>query len=359
MAGPDPSSLTVATRLVAGGRPERTPGAPVSPPLELSSTYVADGPVGYARTGNATWSAFEETLGSLEGGRGLAFASGMGAIAACLDLTPAGGVVVAPHHAYNGTGGLLDALERDGHLQVRRVDVSRTDDVLAALDGADVLWVESPTNPMLEVADLPSLLGAARERRVLSFCDNTFATPLLQRPLALGADAVVHSATKWLSGHSDLLLGAVVTSDDALLDRLVEQRSLRGAIPGPVETWLALRGMRTLHLRMERACASAAELAGRLRAHPAVRVVRYPGMGAVVSIELAGGRAAAEQVERTVQVWTPATSVGGVESLIERRRRHPLEPTTVPEELVRLSVGIEDVEDLWSDLDGALSSVRA
>ncbi|AKU16350.1 trans-sulfuration enzyme family protein [Luteipulveratus mongoliensis] len=353
MAEPDPN-LTTATLLVTGGRPDRTPGAPVSPPLELSSTYVADGPVGYARNGNPTWTAFEDTLGSLEDGRALAFASGMGAIAACLSLVPHAGVVVAPHHAYNGTGGLLAALERQGRLSVRRVDISDTDEVLAALPGAAMLWAESPTNPMLEIADLPTLFERARSHSVFSVCDNTFATPLRQRPLDLGADVVVHSATKYLSGHSDLLLGATVTRDDAAHEQLHEHRTLGGAIPGPMETWLALRGMRTLHLRLERACDNASELAKRLGKHPAVTRLRYPGAGAVIGIEVAGGQAAAERVEQRVSVWTPATSLGGVESLLERRRRHPLEPTTVPVELIRLSVGVEDIEDLWRDLDQAL-----
>ncbi|KNX37623.1 trans-sulfuration enzyme family protein [Luteipulveratus halotolerans] len=356
MAELDPTTLTAATRLVTGGRPDRVPGGSVSPPLELSSTFIADGEVGYGRNGNRTWTAFEDTLGGLEGGRALAFASGMAAVAACVSLVPTGGTVVAPFHAYNGTGGILDLYEREQRLSVRRVDISDTDAVLSALDGADLLWTESPTNPMLEIADLPTLFARARSRDVVTVCDNTFATPLLQQPLDLGADVVVHSATKYISGHSDLLLGATVTRDDALHARLYEHRTLGGAVPGPMETWLALRGMRTLHLRLERACANAADLAGRLREHQAVARVRYPDMGAVVSIELTGGKEAAERVEHAVRVWTPATSLGGVESLIERRRRHPLEPSTVPEELVRLSVGVEDVEDLWRDLDDALSA---
>lgn len=350
------ASFHTSTRLVAGGRPAREPGAPVSPPLELSSTYIAGAPVNYARSGNRTWTAFEETLGDLEGGQCLAFASGMGAIAAGMSLAPLEGIVVAPHHAYNGTGGLLSLLEKEGRVSVRRVDISNTDAVVDALPGAALLWTESPTNPMLEIADLPTLFAAARDADVTSVCDNTFLTPLLQQPLDLGADLVVHSATKYLSGHSDVLLGATVTRDDSIQESLHVQRTLHGAIPGPMETWLTLRGMRTLHLRLERAVANAQTLADRLREHPALAHVRYPGLGAVIGIELAGGRAAAEQVESAVRLWTPATSLGGVESLLERRRRHPLEPTTVPEELLRLSVGVEDVEDLWRDLDTALTS---
>lgn len=343
-----------ATRLVGLGRPHRTPGAPAAPGIELSSTYVAgDGPT-YGRFDNRTWATFEELLGDLEGGTALAFASGMAAVSACLELTPPGGTVVLPHHVYNGTTALVDELADAGRLVARRVDPTDTDGTVAALDGAATVCLESPTNPMLEVSDLPVLLGAARERGVLSVVDNTFNTPLLARPLEYGADVVVHSVTKYLAGHSDVVLGATVTADDALHERLRGHRTLRGAIPGPHETWLALRGMRTLHLRVERACANAAELASRLVEHEAVAQVRYPGFGAIVCLEPAGGREAAERIEDSVRLWLPATSLGGVESSLERRRRHAAEPESVPEDLVRLSVGIEDVEDLWRDLDAAL-----
>ncbi|MGN6412355.1 trans-sulfuration enzyme family protein [Flexivirga sp.] len=343
-----------ATRLVGLGRPVREAGAPAGPGIELSSTYVAgDGPT-YGRYTNRTWESLEQVLGDLEGGRALAFGSGMAAVAACLELTPQGGTVVLPRHVYNGTTSLVDELAAAGRLVARRVDPTDTEAVIAALDGADVVWLESPTNPMLEVSDLPTLVAAARARGVLSVVDNTFNTPLLARPLQDGADVVLHSVTKFLAGHSDVVLGALVTGDEPLHTRLHTHRTLHGAIPGPHEAWLALRGMRTLHLRLERACANAAELADRLSGHPSVARVRYPGFGAIVCIELAGGRAAAEHVEESVRLWLPATSLGGVESMLERRRRHPAEPVSVPEELVRLSVGIEDVEDLWRDLDGAL-----
>ncbi len=356
MPDPTPShhELSPATRLVGLGRPPRTPGAPVNPPVTLTSTYVAGGDVVYARGGNPTWTAFEEVLGSLEGGSALAFASGMSAVDACLSLVPHGGTVVAPRHAYNGTGSILDEAIETGRFAVRRVDVAEADEVLRALDDADLLWLESPTNPMLEIADLPLLLGAARERGILSVVDNTFATPLLQRPLELGADVSMHSATKFIAGHSDLLLGAVATADEQLHQRLSRHRLLRGAVPGPFEVWLALRGLRTLQVRLDRSCATAAQLAHRLADHPSVARVRYPGFGAIISVEVAGGAEAAIRVEERVGVWLPATSLGGVESLIERRRRIPTEPLTVPEELLRLSVGLEDVEDLWADLDAAL-----
>jgi cystathionine gamma-synthase len=351
-------SLTPATRAVTLGRQARSPGAGVNAPLELSSTYIADGPVNYARAGNPTWSAFEEALGSLEGGEALVFASGMAAVSAALSLLPHGGVVVVPHHSYNGTTSLLDDLAGSGAAVVRRVDPTDQHAVRSALGGAAMLWVESPTNPMLEVSDIAVLTDLAHEAGAVVVCDNTFATPLVQRPLEDGVDVVLHSVTKYLAGHSDVILGALVTpateAGRATRERLSRYRLLHGAIAGPFETWLALRGVRTLHLRVERATANATELASRLDAHPAVQRTSYPGFGAIVTIEVPGGAAGAERVASAVQLWTHATSLGGVESQLERRRRHASEPETVPESLLRLSVGIEDVEDLWRDRDRAL-----
>jgi cystathionine gamma-synthase len=340
------------------GRVTAAPGAQLGAPLVLSSTYHAGGEVVYARSGNPTWSAFEEALGDLEGGDALVLASGMAAVAAVLSALPHGGTVVAPDAAYNGVVDTLADRVAEGSAVVRPVDVTDTDAVVRALDGADLLWLESPTNPLLEVADLPTLLAAARERVVLSVVDNTFATPLLQRPLELGADVVVHAVTKYLAGHSDVLLGAVVTAPTdagrALRERFLRHRTLHGAIAGPMEVWLALRGLRTLHLRVERAQSNAVELAARLAHHPAVARVRHPGWGAIVSIEVDGGAAAAERVAAATRVWVHSTSLGGVESQLERRRRIPSEPPQVPENLLRLSVGIEDVEDLWRDIAEAL-----
>ena len=358
MSDHDLDHLSPASLVVALGRQDRMPGAGVNAPLEFSSTYVADGPVNYARGGNPTWSAFEEALGGLEGGDALVFASGMAAVSAALSLADHGAVVVAPRSAYNGTVATLLEAERTGRFEMRWVDPSDTASVTAALDGAHLVWLESPSNPLLEVANLPALAGAAREHGVISVCDNTFATPLVQQPLSLGVDLVVHSVTKYLSGHSDLILGATVTADTergrAMAERLRTHRLLAGAIAGPMETWLALRGLRTLHVRIERATANARELASRLAEHPAVTRVRYPGFGAIVSIEVPGGADGAERVAAATALWMHSTSLGGVESQIERRRRHPAEPEVVPEDLLRLSVGIEDVEDLWRDLDAAL-----
>ena len=224
---------------------------------------------------------------------------------------------------------------------------------------------------MLEVADMLALIAAARERDIRVAVDNTFATPLLQTPLDLGADLVVHSVTKYLAGHSDVVLGAVITGDPALRELLLTERSMRGAIAGPFEVWLALRGMRTLSVRLERAQDNAQILSERLSRRAGVAEVRYPGLPADpgharASAQMAGFGAivaftvdTAEQataIAEAVRLWTPATSLGGVESLIERRRRHASEPTSVPEGLLRLSVGIEHVDDLWADLDAAITA---
>jgi len=354
----------------------------------LSSTYVSQGepPAGellYARMGTETWSPFEEALAALEGAAlpGLVFGSGLAAIAAVFAQVPDDGAIVLPRHTYQAALGLADELARRHGVGVVRVDVEDTDAVVAALDAASsaggsrgLLWLESPTNPMLEVADVPVLLAAARERGFLTAVDNTFATPLGQNPLVWGADVVVHSVTKYLAGHSDVVLGAVVTDDPELRAALHAHRTMHGAIAGPSEVWLALRGLRTLALRVERSQATATLLATRLSAHPAVAQVRHPslphdpgherasrlmrGYGSVLGLRPVGGREAADALVAAVRLWVPATSLGGVESSLERRRRFATESPTVPEDLLRLSVGIEDAEDLWADLDQALRSLR-
>jgi cystathionine gamma-synthase len=207
------------------------------------------------------------------------------------------------------------------------------------------------------VAEIAPIVAAAHEAGAYVVVDNTFATPLLQQPLSLDADLVVHSATKFIAGHSDVLLGAVVTRDDQLHDVLKKRRDMIGATPGTFETWLALRGLRTLHVRLERAQANAAELVRRLQDHPAVGEVRYPGFGAIISIVLAEGAMAADLLTRKTTLWVHATSLGGVESTFERRRRWKTEPATIPDGLVRMSVGIEDVDDLWDDLASALDDL--
>ncbi|MEZ5094572.1 PLP-dependent aspartate aminotransferase family protein [Nocardioides sp.] len=351
----DPRDPAPATVVVKAARPEVLPDAPLNPPVTLASTYVAGGDLEYGRYDNPTWQAFEEALGALEGGRCLTFSSGLAAVATVLDLVGQGNTVVAPRHAYNGVTMQLADLEARGRATGVLVDATDTEAVIAAAEDAAIVWLESPTNPALEVVDLAAVISGAHGAGARVVVDNTFATPLLQRPLDLGADIVVHSATKYLAGHSDVLMGAVVTRDAEVHTALKSRRDLIGAVPGPMEAWLALRGLRTLHLRVERAQANASELVRRLEGHPALAEVRYPGFGGIVSLVLAGGAAAGDQLTRDTVLWVHATSLGGVESTFERRRRWASEPATIPDGLVRLSVGIEDIEDLWADLSEALS----
>ncbi|WP_341242946.1 aminotransferase class I/II-fold pyridoxal phosphate-dependent enzyme [uncultured Nocardioides sp.] len=346
-----------ATVAVHAGRPPHEADRPLNEPLTMASTFVALGDREYGRYGNPTWEAFEDALGRLEGGTALAFSSGLAAVATVLDLVGHDALVVAPDSAYSGSLAQLADLEMRGRVRSRLVDIADTDAVVAACEDAALVWVETPTNPNLDIADLARIVEAAHAAGAYVVVDNTFATPLVQTPLAEGADIVVHSATKYLGGHSDLLLGALVTKDQELAGVLKGRRDLFGAVPGTLESWLALRGMRTLHLRVERATANAVELARRLAEHPAVARVRHPGFGAIVSIELAGGAMAADLLTRKTKLWVHTTSLGGVESTLERRRRWKLEPTTVSEALVRLSVGVEDVDDLWADLSGALDDL--
>ena len=374
----DDQRWSPATRAVIAGRPGRQAGDPVSPPVELTSTYVSWEPFGgtdpgiYARMNNATWLALEEAVGTLEGGTALCFAAGMAAGSALFALVDDGSHVLMADSCYGSMLSLAQQLAAAGRFTLTLVEVTDTDAVLAAMDAADWLILESPTNPLIQVADLNALGQAAQRLGVRLAVDNTFATPLLQNPLELGAAVVMHSGTKYLSGHSDVVLGVLVTRDEELLARIRAHRGLHGGILGPMEAWLALRGLRTLPVRLERQQASAGTLAERLSRHPAISRVRYPGLphdpghgvaraqmrgfGGMLSIEFLDGVRAAESLVRGVQLWVPATSLGGVESLIERRRRIPSEPHTVPEDLVRLSVGLEDVDDLWSDLEQALAA---
>lgn len=376
-AGQRPPAL--ATLAVTGGRPSRTTGAPVGPGIELTSTYVHPGDIDpdqslYGRHGNATWAALESVVGELEGAPGgaVAFASGMAAAWALFRLMPRGTRLVMGATTYNTVLAMAGEMATAGDVRLTLVDIADFDAVRVALRDADWLFLESPTNPLLDVADLPAICAAAQDQSVRVAVDNTFATPLLQNPLLAGADVVLHSASKYLAGHSDVILGMLITEDDRMTETIRGHRAVVGSIPGPFEAWLTLRGVRTLPVRLDRAQQTAGELAKRLTQHPAVRRVRYPGLpedpgyatakqtmrgaGAMIAIELSDA-AAADALTRAVQLWVPATSLGGVESLLERRRRIPTEPATVPESLVRLSVGLEDVEDLWADLAQALDAV--
>jgi cystathionine gamma-synthase len=350
-------SIHPETSAITAGRPEVAPDASLNPPLVFSSTYHAGGPVGYGRYGNESWSALEAAISELEGGQTLSFSSGMAAISAVFSILPIGAPVVASNQGYSGTMGLLNQHQASGRLEVRFVDITKTDEVIAAMKGAALLWIESPTNPCLDIADLAALIAAAKKQSIGVGVDNTFATPLVQKPLSMGADIVMHSVTKFLAGHSDVVLGSLSTADPALYKRLEESRRYNGAIAGPFEAWLALRGIRTFPVRFRAAEANAKALVTRLQNHAKITKVRYPGFGAVISFEIDGNAEQAEKVCDSSRLITHATSLGGVESLWERRRRWAGESPSVPEQLIRLSVGCEHVDDIWQDIEQALAAL--
>ena len=345
------------TTAITAGRPSLTPDGALNPPVVLTSTFHAGGEIGYGRYGNQTWSALEEAIGALEGGSTLVFSSGMAAISAVFSILPVGAPVVASNQGYSGVMVLLNSFHESGRLEVRFVDVLDTQSVIDAMNGAALVWLESPTNPGLDVADLTTLIGAAKKLGIGVGVDNTFATPLVQTPLSMGADIVMHSVTKFLSGHSDVLMGSLSTNDPALLKRLHDARSFNGSIPGPFESWLALRGLRTFPLRFNKSQENAQGLVAKLSSHPKITRVRYPGFGAIISFEVDGTAEQTQKVCESSKLIAHATSLGGVESLWERRRRWPMESASVPEQLIRLSVGCEHVDDLWNDINLALASI--
>jgi cystathionine gamma-synthase len=367
--------LRVETRLAVLGRGEHRAGEPLNVPISPASNFRAatGGATGreYARAdGTPGWQAFEELMGDLEGGLAVCFASGMAAIAAVLDLLPVGARVVVPEDSYTGVRALLGDGETAGRWRVRTVDMTRDDELAIAIGDADLVWLETPSNPLLHVTDLREVVARAAGAGALVAVDNTFATPLLQTPLTLGADVVVHSATKFIGGHSDLLAGVAVCRDPEHHARLRRRREVAGATPGALECFLALRGARTLALRLRQAQDSAGELARRLTAHPGVGRVRYPGLpdhpgharaaeqmrgpGAVLGFEVADA-ATADRVCAHVRVIVHVTSLGGVETTIERRAKLPGQQH-VPDGLLRLAVGCEHLEDLWDDLTAALGT---
>jgi len=362
------------TIAITAGRPAVTPDSALNPPISLNSTFTSGGPIGYGRYGNETWTALEAAIGALEGGQTLSYSSGMAAVSAVFSTLPVGAKVVASNQGYSGVMTLLGNLTAAKKINATLVSIVDTDEVIAALDGADLLWLESPTNPSLDVADLPALIKAAKSQNITVAVDNTFATALVQKPLSLGADIVMNSVTKYLAGHSDVILGSLSTNSPVHFKALEDARKFNGAIPGPFEAWLALRGIRTFPIRFARASENALELAKRLSEHPLVTRVRYPGLptdpqhdkaksfmkgfGAIVSFEYDGNGEATDRVCESSKIVTYATSLGGVESLWERRRRWPIESASVPESLIRLSVGCEDVEDLWADIAAALQAAK-
>ena len=368
------SKLSPESQVVASGRPERTGDASLNPNIELSATFHAGGDIGYGRFGNASWNALESAIEVIEEGKTILFSSGLAAISAIFKTLPNGSIIVTSKNGYTGTMNLLRQITEVNSMQVRYVDVSNTEEVITALEGANFAWIESPTNPALEVADLPTIIKAAKAQSVLVGVDNTFATGLNQKPLQMGADYSMNSVTKYLSGHSDVLMGSVSTNNPELFSKVFDVRKFHGAIPGPFEAWLALRGIRTLALRLDKAQENALELAKRLSTHPNVERVRYPGLatdphhlmaksfmkgfGAIVCIEVKGGAAMADKACESTKLVTYATSLGGVESLWERRQRWGSEAPSIPDNLVRISVGIEEIEDLWADIDQALRVIK-
>ncbi|PZS31353.1 MAG: cystathionine gamma-synthase [Pseudonocardiales bacterium] len=368
----------------AGQDPDTLTGA-VTVPIYQTSTYKQDGVGGlrggfeYSRSANPTRTALEESLAAIEGGtRGLAFASGLAAEdtllrAACRP----GDHVLLSGDAYGGTYRLVARVFADWGLEYTPVPLSDLAAVRAALrENTKVIWCETPSNPLLGIADIPALAEIAHGAHALLVVDNTFATPYLQQPLALGADVVVHSTTKYLGGHSDVVGGALITRDAVLGQELAFHQNAMGAVPGPFDSWLVLRGIKTLGVRMDRHCDNAARIAAFLIDHPAVEDVFYPGLlehpgydvaarqmanfGGMVSFTLRGGEEAALKVCELVQLFILGESLGGVESLIEHpgRMTHASvagSPLEVPGNLVRLSVGIENVEDLLADLAQALA----
>jgi cystathionine gamma-synthase len=367
----------------AGQEPDPTTGA-VIPPIHASSTFAQDGVGGlragyeYSRSANPTRTALQECLAALEGGRhAVAFGSGMGASDVLLRvLLRPGDHIVIPHDAYGGTFRLIDKVLVHWGIEYTAVDLGDVAALRAAMRPTTrAIWCETPTNPLLGIADIAAVADVARTAGARLVVDNTFASPYLQQPLALGADVVLHSTTKYVGGHSDVVGGALVTSDDELAEALRFTQNAVGSVPGPFDAWLTLRGAKTLAVRMERHSDNAERIADLLARHPAVTRVFYPGLaehpghevaakqmrrfGGMVSFTLAGGREAALRVCAATEIFTLAESLGGVESLIE----HPGAMThasvagsvlEVPDDLVRLSVGIEDIEDLAEDLRKAL-----
>jgi cystathionine gamma-synthase len=370
----------------AGQEPDPLTGA-VVPPIYQVSTFKQDGVGGlrggyeYARSANPTRTALEQCLTALEdGARGLAFASGMAAEDCLLrTLCAPGDHVLIPDDAYGGTYRLFARVLAGWGLTFSVVSLSDLDAVREQLAArpVKVVWAETPTNPLLNIADIRALAHAAHESGAMLAVDNTFASPYLQQPLTLGADAVVHSTTKYLGGHSDVVGGAVVVADAELGERIAFTQNATGAVAGPFDAWLTLRGLRTLAVRMDRHCRNAARIAQMLAEHPAVTEVFYPGLpshpghktaqeqmrafGGMVSFRLQAGPDAAVQTCGRTRLFTLAESLGGVESLIEHPGRMTHASVTgsaleVPADLVRLSVGIEDCDDLIHDLRQALPS---
>jgi cystathionine beta-lyase/cystathionine gamma-synthase len=384
-AGSSLAGLSFDTLAVHAGQPPEPVSGAVMTPIVLASTFAQEGPgqhkgFEYSRSGNPTRNALEANLAALEGGNhGFAFASGLGASTTMFSTLRSGDHVLSGDDVYGGTFRLLDKVMKPLGIASSFVDMTDMDRVRAAIrPETRMIWIETPTNPMLKVFDIAKIAEIAREKGVVFVVDNTFATPVLQRPLALGATVVMHSTTKYINGHSDVVGGALVTSDEAVAERVRFLQNAIGAIPAPFDCYMVLRGIKTLGLRVRHASASAQVIAERLAAHDKVRKVHYPGLashpghaiakkqmsagGAMISVEVKGGLEASRSFLEKLRIFACAESLGGVESLAE----HPAIMThaSVPpearaalgisDELVRLSVGVEATEDLWADIAQAL-----
>ena len=381
----DPDEYGFETRAIRAGQPHDPRTGGVVTAIALSTTFAQDG-VGeprfgyeYARTGNPTRHAYEQCIASLEGAtHGFAFASGLAAEDVLLRHLEPGDHLLLGDDAYGGTFRLIDKVHARAGLASSAVDLTDTESIRQAwTPSTRMVWFETPTNPLLTVIDIEQVCSVVHELGGLTVVDNTFATPYLQQPIGLGADAVVHSATKYLGGHSDMVGGVVATSHEAIAEHVGFVQNAVGAVAGPFDSYLALRGIKTLPVRMDRHCENAAAIVEVLIAHPRVSDVLYPGLehhpghdvairqmsgfGGMVSFRLAGGREAAEKAAASTRVFTLAESLGAVESLIE----HPGVMThasatgsalEVPDDLIRISVGIESIDDLVDDLDRALAT---
>ena len=379
--------LDFGTRVIHGGQhPDPLTGA-VMTPIYLTSTYVQESPgvhkgFDYARTRNPTRDALQAALANIENGTAaFAFASGMAATSTLIELLDANSHLIASHDLYGGSYRLFEKIrKRTAGLEVSFLDLTQTSAFEAAIrPNTRMVWMESPTNPMLNLIDVAAVAQLARKRGILSVCDNTFATPYIQQPLDLGVDIVMHSATKYLNGHSDVLGGAVIVRDAALAEQLKFLQNGLGSMSGAFDSFMLLRGLKTLAVRMERHCANGLAIAQHLEAHPAIRSVRYPGLashpqhelarqqmrggfGGIIAAELKGDLATARRFLERCELFSLGESLGGVESLIE----HPglmthsgLPPKMradlgISDGLVRISVGIENVDDLIAELDAAL-----
>ncbi len=380
----DPEGFGFETRAIRAGQPHDTRNGGVVTPISLSTTFAQDA-VGqpkfgyeYARTGNPTRHAYETCLASLECTQhGFAFSSGMAAEDSLLRLLEPSNEIILGNDAYGGTFRLIDKIYGRNKISHKAMDLSEPDLIKEAwTEETKIVWLETPTNPLLNIVDIQKISEITHELGGLLIVDNTFATPYLQKPISLGADAVVHSATKYLGGHSDVVGGFVATNNESLIEHLSFTQNAVGAVPSPFDCYLVLRGIKTLAVRMDRHCENAKAVVNFLNQHPKVKQVFYPGLedhkghaiaerqmkdfGGMVSFTVSGGRQEAEKISASTKVFTLAESLGAVESLIE----HPGamthasvagSPLEVPEDLIRISVGIESQDDLLEDLENALS----